>query len=112
MGLQREIKWRQLCNEHVYKLSHSSTELKSTVKMSGSLKILPYVQQAKPSLYRGETRQDFLFLFGWDLIRCDLMNMEAWGPHVEASLWEHTLYIRMPDGVNPIIKTFESEVPY
>jgi len=29
------IKLRRLCNEHVYKLSHSFTELKTTVKMSG-----------------------------------------------------------------------------
>jgi len=43
MGLRREIKLRQLRNVYVYKLSHSSTELKSTVKMSGSLKIIPYI---------------------------------------------------------------------
>jgi len=42
MGLRRGIK--QLRNVYVYKLSLSSTVLKSTVKMSGSLKIIPYVK--------------------------------------------------------------------
>jgi len=31
----------RLWNEHVYEISHSSTELR--VKMSGSLKIMPFV---------------------------------------------------------------------
>ena len=59
MGLQKGIKWRQLCNQHVYKLSHSSTELKSTVKMSGSLKTSVFVEE----LYQVDRKNVFFTHF-------------------------------------------------
>jgi len=65
MGLRREIKLRQLRNVYVYKLSHSSTELKSTVKMSGSstFKNVQYSERIAIALKFSEGYRRFITFF-------------------------------------------------